>query len=72
VTRLLALLLLSVGGPALAQSAPPDLQPRLTGDPLLSRPPEEKEKPRLQEPARPPVAHDAITPASPAATAPTR
>jgi hypothetical protein len=69
--RLAALLIgLAHGAAALAQSAPPDLQPRLSDRPVAGGPVVSQEKPRLQEPPRPPVTQNAPTPtATPAAPA---
>ena len=56
--------------PALAQSAPPDLQPRLSDRPVTGAPADQKEQPRLREPPRGPVTQNAPTPtATPAAPA---
>jgi hypothetical protein len=55
---------------ALAQGAPPDLQPRLSDRPVAGAPAEQKEQPRLREPPRGPVTQNAPTPtATPAAPA---
>ena len=57
---LAALALLAGIGPALAQSAPPDLQPRLTSRPVAGPPTDpSSEKPRLKEPPPPPAVPDA-------------
>jgi hypothetical protein len=58
---LAALALLAGIGPVLAQqSAPPDLQPRLTSRPVAGPPTDpSSEKPRLKEPPPPPAVPDA-------------
>jgi hypothetical protein len=58
--------------PTLAQSAPPDLAPKLTGGPLNGQTYKDpNEKPRLKEPPRPPAVPDTLQPsaATPSATA---
>jgi len=74
VTARLALVFLVLAtGRGFAQSAPPDLNPRLTVAPVDAQQTGEKEKPRLQEPPRPPVAQEGVlTPSPPALTTPTR
>ena len=57
-----ALAVLAGAAPALAQqSAPPDLQPRLTARPVAgpTDAAASSDKPRLQEPPRPPAVPDA-------------
>ncbi|HZQ01242.1 MAG TPA: hypothetical protein VFB13_16985 [Reyranella sp.] len=57
----LILLLLAVAGPVMAQSAPPDLQPKLGSGPVDGKPVADRERPKLQDPPRPPVTRDGAT-----------
>ena len=68
----LALLLLMFSAQALAQSAPPDLKPKLGSEPVNGRQAADKEKPRLQEPPRPPVAQDGVMTTAPPTATPVR
>ena len=74
--QVLALLLMLGAGPAMAQSAPPDLEPKLTGGsaskPLSGRTVEQPEKPRLQEPPRAPVAPEGVLSSPSVTTSPAR
>lgn len=57
--------------PALAQSAPPDLQPKLVGAPLAGKQTAPDEKPQLKEPPRPPAMPDGgMSPGTPPGGAP--
>ena len=70
---LLGLPLLSVLGalsmtPALAQSTPPDLEPKLIGQPVGDKTGgKSTDQPKLQEPPRPPAVPDLSTLNAPAA-----
>ena len=69
MSRLAFILVTVTAGAAAAQSAPPDLQPKFIGEPTTGRTVEQKEKPRLQEPPRQPVAPESVMNTAPSAPA---
>jgi hypothetical protein len=67
VKRICALLLLLGAMPAFAQSSPPDLEPKLGAKPIGDKADTKTtDKPRLQEPPRPPAVPDLSTIHAPA------